>query len=1250
MASLVQLNGKLRQVSGTSTYKVDGQKFVCFESTGTNKGEAGFHFNAGAFMNDDEYPTNYDKVKSIFDREDIIVMEKEFYMRYINEIIKYLDNYPDESDRIKTNLNATDTGKTIECRNETKDLYELSFEDLDTSFSTCEGKVKVRENGNPIDGKVTAETNKKDYEVLKQSGVYTTTASYGYESDVSVNVLEGYKCVVKVEYDDKVAEELYDPCNEGDLEFEFGSETCATTVNLRDHNGDELEGKVTAENTSDGTFVVKNKSFNGSIDLQLPKDEEYKITVDSHSKTSNKYAVGCEDDSIDFEIDTSDIETCKQKFEIRDKDDNLVYNKIIRLGVGTDYSEVFDDYQHRSSPEIELELQKDVDYIVKAAVEDEDSQEENFTACSDTIVFNFDVSTTTDEYCTMEFNTFDQNDEPLKCNMHYSGKVKKSDGSTVTGYNFVTEDGHASIEVLEGESEVTVTAQSGTVSEEKNVSPCSDSPVDFQLDVSPSETCTQKIKVLDNDGNLARAELDISGWSSNVEIDGTYTAMFNSGEEIDLTVKLVDTGDTIDDKFIACTGDEIIYDFSSQQKCSETISLKNANNNEPLNGDVTVSNQTKTTTNGTVTFKDLTCGSTYEADAVVEVDGETYTESKSFTADDGTTTIQFDISVKDTCKQEFNLINTTTGEPLSGHIEIDGQTVDMPDGNGSIELNTGEEYTAEAVLDNYDETNSKTFTACDSDGITFEFSIDVTCVVTFEIIDDNTGEFVEGELDIDGEGTFDTSGGTKNIDLTCDKEYTVKAIVTKNGNEYTDTKTFNAEENQTVTLEVSIPQETCSQTMKIVDQNGNGLDGIIELEGEEIDTTGGSVTFTGLIKGDEYTATSTFDDETKEKTFTACTGDTLEFTYQVIEECEQEFVLQNQNDEPLEGTVTVDGSSGDTSNGSVVFENLVVGDQYTAKAKYNGESKSKNFTACTGSPIVFNFEVTEHCTQEIQVVDHNDNGISDVPVTIDDNTQETDSDGFVEFDNLVVGDTYEALIEFEEISKTKSFTACQGLITVELNITCEQVFRIEDINGNTVDGTIEVEGENFDTENGEKKVEFNTGIDTVATANVDGNKMSIPFKTCQKEPILFKFDMEAEPAPIPDAIVEVDGEQVGKTDSSGNIIIDDITEGEHEICVRKTTDGKVCYSENCIKIDMNKNTSENVVLNRVLYYLTINTENYTDIIANDYYRGRSDSSGKFELFVTCPSESLKLVARKEGVGTHQTTVTVTEDMSINMPL
>ena len=151
----------------------------------------------------------------------------------------------------------------------------------------------------------------------------------------------------------------------------------------------------------------------------------------------------------------------------------------------------------------------------------------------------------------------------------------------------------------------------------------------------------------------------------------------------------------------------------------------------------------------------------------------------------------------------------------------------------------------------------------------------------------------------------------------------------------------------------------CTQQFRLEDQDGNPLAGSIT--GEEISPiitvpASGEVS-TQLIEDKIYTVTAFVGALEVTKTFTACTGK-ITFQFTIVEQCTQQFRLEDQNGNSVSGTLSIAGKDFDVTGDISLF--LEKGKEYAATAIVGDETKQKAFTACTGK-ITFQFTTAIKC-------------------------------------------------------------------------------------------------------------------------------------------------------------------------------------------------------------------------------------------------------------------------------------------------
>lgn len=275
-------------------------------------------------------------------------------------------------------------------------------------------------------------------------------------------------------------------------------------------------------------------------------------------------------------------------------------------------------------------------------------------------------------------------------------------------------------------------------------------------------------------------------------------------------------------------------------------------------------------------------------------------ESGTFTCGD-THTIVFDEDAGD-CEQTFRF-EDKDGNEMDGQLRIYYPWLDSPsklpiNGEQTINASRGIVKIKGYWKQVEGESGTEWFNLCEDSKIVFTYDTTVQeCTQDFEVKDD-TGKPLNAHIIVELTDAIisekDISGTTNVSGLTSGTTYEATAEVNLEGEELSQTKEFEAC-GDTVEFVFERPVTECSQTIKLVDKDGNPIDGTVELyqdnnketSGETSDST---IIFDGLTSGTNYEAVGIATVEEKEleisKVFTACTDDDLKIVFaetQVLE-------------------------------------------------------------------------------------------------------------------------------------------------------------------------------------------------------------------------------------------------------------------------------------------------------------------------------------------------------------------------------
>lgn len=159
---------------------------------------------------------------------------------------------------------------------------------------------------------------------------------------------------------------------------------------------------------------------------------------------------------------------------------------------------------------------------------------------------------------------------------------------------------------------------------------------------------------------------------------------------------------------------------------------------------------------------------------------------------------------------------------------------------------------------------------------------------------------------------------------------------------------------------------------------------------------------------------------------------------QIITECTQQFRLEDQNGNPLAGSITGEEISPiiTVPASGEVSTQLIKDKIYTVTAFVGTLEVTKTFTACTGK-ITFQFTVVDQCTQQFRFEDQNGNSVSGT-LTIADKDFNVSGDISL---FLEVGKEYAARAVVDGVTKQTAFTACTSKIIFKFDtkgyISCQ---------------------------------------------------------------------------------------------------------------------------------------------------------------------------------------------------------------------
>ena len=242
---------------------------------------------------------------------------------------------------------------------------------------------------------------------------------------------------------------------------------------------------------------------------------------------------------------------------------------------------------------------------------------------------------------------------------------------------------------------------------------------------------------------------------------------------------------------------------------------------------------------------------------------------------------------------------------------------------------------------------------------------------------------------------------------------------------------------------------------------------------------------------------------------TAISGNSMSKDVTVISPppCTQQFRLEDQNGNPISGTLTVDGQTFNVTGDKSL--SLETGKEYAATAVVGGVTKQAAFAACTNK-IIFVFTVEVQCTQQFRLEDQNGNPLSGHLTGPDIEVITVPASGEIST-SLTQGKQYTITAFVGTFESTKTFTACTGKIIFQFTIIeqCTQQFRLEDLNSNPLSGTLSITEKDFDV-TGDISLFLETGKEYAATAVVGGVTKQAVFTACTSK-IIFKFTVVETP-------------------------------------------------------------------------------------------------------------------------------------------
>ena len=352
---------------------------------------------------------------------------------------------------------------------------------------------------------------------------------------------------------------------------------------------------------------------------------------------------------------------------------------------------------------------------------------------------------------------------------------------------------------------------------------------------------------------------------------------------------------------------------------------------------------------------------------------------------------------------------------------------------------------------------------------------------------------------------------------------------------------------------------TCTQQFRLEDQNGNPLSGTLVIADKNFNVTG-DISLS-LESGTEYLARAVVGGVPMQKAFIACT-DKITFIFTIIEKCTQQFRLEDQNGNPLSGTLVIAGTNFNvTGDISLILEQ---GTDYLARAVVGDIPMQKAFTACTDRiTFIFTIEVEKPTlTTSITSAEPYVSGTiinlktilkspTGIPLSgkkvffysptefLGGDFTNVNGEITLQFQTGTAPATYE--IYSTHMTDDDIFVESNHIIfTTEDAVIepCHQGFRLEDQNGNPISGIITVAGEDHHIPaTGEISFPLTEGQSYIAVAKVGTLMKQHSFIACTPQ-IIFKFTIE-EYTPT-SLSISIDPTEIGPgqyTDITGTLTI-----------------------------------------------------------------------------------------------------------------
>ena len=305
----------------------------------------------------------------------------------------------------------------------------------------------------------------------------------------------------------------------------------------------------------------------------------------------------------------------------------------------------------------------------------------------------------------------------------------------------------------------------------------------------------------------------------------------------------------------------------------------------------------------------------------VSVDADRYYESTESIEVDGDKAVTVELS-KYLYSVTINVVDENYN-PVSATVYLDSESRNADDGTAEYDAEEGE-YEVTVYPDGYP-SETRTITVDSDTEETIVVGADVTLTATAV---DESGNRMEATVSVDGQSkvtdasskaAFELADGTYEVYADADGyQQSMQEVTIQNG------------EQEDITFQMD--PEPAQLTVDLADENGNTIEGTVSVDGTSQDTAGGRATFE-VARGQTYEVvgdSSGYDAQSRNVEVNEDTNVLFELGK---EEADLDVTVVDENGDPVDTTVNVDGSSKTTgADGNTVFT-LYTSDEYEVHAE-----------------------------------------------------------------------------------------------------------------------------------------------------------------------------------------------------------------------------------------------------------------------------------------------------------------------------